>query len=53
MKKSNVKYIHEETVHNLRAPQEIVPVICSLINPVSVVDIGCGIGCGKDLFVRY
>src|ERR1700753_1282843 len=49
MKTENVKYIHSESVHNLAAPKEIVPVICELIAPESVVDIGCGTG----TFLRY
>ncbi len=38
------KYIHEEDVHNLESPREIVPVIMNLLRPKSVVDVGCGIG---------
>jgi len=53
MKVDNVKYIHEESVHNLRAPKEIVPVICKLLAPESVVDIGCGIGTFLHYFKKY
>ena len=42
MKKN--KYVHQEEVHNLISPAEIVPVIYKLFQPKSVVDIGCGIG---------
>lgn len=38
------KYVHFEDVHNLAAPQEIVPQLIKLFNPTSVVDIGCGLG---------
>jgi SAM-dependent methyltransferase len=38
------RYIHDEAVHNLRAPRVIVPVLVSLFAPKSVVDVGCGIG---------
>ncbi|HLP51908.1 MAG TPA: methyltransferase domain-containing protein [Chitinophagales bacterium] len=38
------KYIHEETMHNLEAPQQIVPIIMALAQPKSVVDMGCGVG---------
>ena len=38
------KYLHTESVHNLTAPQEIVPVIMNLLKPDSVIDIGCGVG---------
>ena len=35
-----MKYIHEETVHNLKDPEIIVPKILEIISPKSVVDIG-------------
>ncbi len=38
------KYIHEESVHNLLAPQQIVPLLMNLFHPNSVIDVGCGIG---------
>jgi SAM-dependent methyltransferase len=38
------KYIHTEGIHNLKDPQEIVPVLMKILNPVSVADIGCGLG---------
>lgn len=38
------KYVHQENVHNLKAPQQIVPVLVDLFKPLSVVDIGCGVG---------
>jgi SAM-dependent methyltransferase len=40
----NNKYIHTEYLHNLTSPREIVPEIIKLLNPKSVIDIGCGIG---------
>ena len=40
----SVKYIHEDAVHNMQAPDIIVPVIVDLLKPESVVDIGCGLG---------
>lgn len=48
-----MKYIHEETVHNLKDPEIIVPKILEIINPKSVVDIGCGIGTFLNVFNRY
>ena len=39
-----LKYRHFEELHNLDAPREIVPVIMDLVNPTSVVDVGCGLG---------
>ncbi len=44
------KYIHDETVHNLNAPNRIVPEVIQLVNPQSVVDIGCGIGTFLHVF---
>ena len=44
MSKNKSKYIHDESVHNLLAPTAIVNEIMRLINPKSVLDIGCGIG---------
>lgn len=38
------KYLHSEVIHNLTSPKEIVPEIIKLLNPKSVIDIGCGIG---------
>ncbi len=38
------KYIHTEKDHNLSAPREIAPVIYELLQPQSVVDVGCGVG---------
>ena len=37
-------YIHDESVHNLSAPREIVPLIMRLVRPESVLDVGCGTG---------
>lgn len=50
------KYIHDEEMHNLSSPNEIVPEIIKLLNPKSVVDIGCGLGtflyCFKERGVK-
>lgn len=46
------KYIHEENVHNLKDPNIIIPVIIKLLNPKSVVDIGCGLGTFLNVFKR-
>lgn len=37
-------YIHTEDVHNMIAPREVVPTIIDLVNPQSVLDVGCGTG---------
>jgi len=48
--KTNAKYVHEESAHNLQSPQIIVPYIIEKINPYSVVDVGCGIGTFLNVF---
>lgn len=35
---------HEEYYHNQQAPKKIVPYVYKLVEPSSVVDIGCGLG---------
>ena len=50
MYKEMVKYIHEETVHNTRAAEIVVPIIMDILNPRSVLDIGCGIGTWLKVF---
>ncbi|SNR95349.1 bifunctional 2-polyprenyl-6-hydroxyphenol methylase/3-demethylubiquinol 3-O-methyltransferase UbiG [Flavobacterium sp. ov086] len=45
-----VKYIHEENFHNFGAANEIVPFIINLLEPKSVVDVGCGIGTWLKIF---
>src|ERR1041385_1528730 len=39
-----VRYLHTEDVHNMESPREVVPVIMKVVNPSSVVDVGCGTG---------
>lgn len=39
-----VAYIHTEEVHNMVAPREVVPIIMDIVNPKSVLDVGCGTG---------
>jgi SAM-dependent methyltransferase len=46
----NVRYIHEEGVHNFKAASEVVPYVLELIGPKSVVDVGCGIGTWLKVF---
>ena len=38
------EFIHDEVFYNLKSPRIIVPKIIELLNPESVIDIGCGIG---------
>lgn len=46
-------YIHEESVHNLRDPEIIVPVIMEVLHPQSVVDVGCGTGTFLHVFEKH
>lgn len=39
-----INYIHEEEIHNTSSPKIILPLVLDLINPKSVLDVGCGIG---------
>jgi SAM-dependent methyltransferase len=43
-------YVHEESIHNLMAPREVVPLIMELFHPQSVLDVGCGIGTWLKVF---
>jgi ubiquinone/menaquinone biosynthesis C-methylase UbiE len=46
----NIRYVHEEIVHNFKAANEVVPFIVELLNPKSIVDVGCGIGTWLKVF---
>ena len=46
-------YIHDEAVHNSRAPNEVVPIIIELIQPKSILDVGCGIGTWLQAFNQF
>ncbi len=52
LEKTDVKYIHEEAIHNLASPQKIVPEVIKLLNPKSVIDVGCGIGTFLAVFEK-
>ncbi|CAA9203644.1 hypothetical protein FLA105534_04824 [Flavobacterium bizetiae] len=52
MNEKAIKYIHEEEVHNFRAALEIVPFIMELLEPKSVVDVGCGTGTWLKIFEK-
>jgi SAM-dependent methyltransferase len=39
-----VKYKHEEKFHNTISAAIILPIVQNLINPNSILDVGCGIG---------
>ncbi|MDN4166619.1 methyltransferase domain-containing protein [Cytophagales bacterium LB-30] len=46
------KYNHTEEWHTVDAGEALVPVIMDLLNPKSVVDVGCGIGTFTSVFKR-
>ena len=46
-------YIHNETIHNSKAPKEVVPLIMELIQPTSILDVGCGIGTWLQAFDQF
>jgi SAM-dependent methyltransferase len=50
MANKDIRYVHHESVHNFTAAEEIVPYIISLLEPNSVVDVGCGIGTWLKVF---
>ena len=47
----SIAYIHTEEIHNLASPKAIVPLIQKIVNPTSVLDIGCGIGTWLKVFL--
>lgn len=46
----NNHYIHNEDTHNKKAASVIVPLLHEILNFVSVVDVGCGIGTWLSVF---
>lgn len=44
------QYSHNTGFHNLIAPKEIVPVIMEIIEPKTVIDVGCGLGTFMRVF---
>jgi SAM-dependent methyltransferase len=53
MKALNTKYNHTTETHNTIAASYIVPYIIEIINPKSVVDIGCGLGTWLKVFKEH
>ena len=39
-----VKYIHDDVVHNFNAAREVLPLVFDLVKPASILDVGCGTG---------
>lgn len=46
-------YIHETSVHNTTAAEQVVPAITKLFSPTSVIDVGCGIGTWLTVFKQH
>lgn len=46
-------YTHSEEVHNMKSPFAVVPIIMSLLNPKSVLDVGCGTGTWLKVFNEF
>lgn len=51
--KNKPKYIHQTHVHNLIAPQQVVPLLINLFHPQNVLDVGCGIGTWLSVFKQH
>jgi SAM-dependent methyltransferase len=49
---AEIKYVHEELIHTLTSPQKIVPEVTRLLQPKSVLDVGCGIGTFLAVFAK-
>lgn len=47
------RYTHTTAVHNLKSPRAIVPIVQSLLNAKSVIDIGCGLGTFLKVFKQH
>jgi SAM-dependent methyltransferase len=43
-------YIHATSVHNKTAGREVIPLIIDMLQPQSVLDVGCGIGTWLSVF---
>jgi SAM-dependent methyltransferase len=44
------RYLHTTAIHNRKSPKVLVPEVLKLINPKSVVDVGCGTGTFLAIF---
>lgn len=51
-KEKKIKYFHDETTHNVNAPNEVVPHLMQMFKPLSVLDVGCGIGTWLNVFLK-
>lgn len=50
---ADIKYLHTNEIHNLSAPEEIVPYLIKAFKPQSVIDIGCGWGTFLKVFYDH
>jgi SAM-dependent methyltransferase len=48
-----IRYTHQESVHNFKAAREVLPEIMNLIDLKSVVDVGCGTGTWLKVFQDF
>lgn len=48
-----MRYIHQDNIHNFSAPRQVVPEIMKLLQPNSVVDVGCGTGTWLKIFQEF
>lgn len=48
-----MEYIHLTNIHNTNAAHEIVPFIINLLNPKSILDVGCGTGTWIKILNEY
>lgn len=46
-------YVYTTGVHNLVAPRKVVPHVLQIVQPASVVDIGCGTGTWLKVFEEH
>jgi SAM-dependent methyltransferase len=45
-----INYLYTTSIHNLRAPREVIPILLEYFRPKSVLDIGCGTGTWLKVF---
>ena len=47
------QYYQEKQKSSLQSAQEVVPLVLELIQPLNVIDIGCGIGIWLSVFKEH
>lgn len=48
----NEKFYDSQEQGSLRSAREILPIVLELINPASVIDVGCGLGTWLSVFIE-